>query len=115
MDDQQNTLAQVQATMSELFELDPAKLVPTAKLIDDLGLDSIDAIELVARFEETTGHRLREDGLLGLRTVADVVVYLDTCLAEAKRAAETAEPLEPKSAGAATEAAAGKNSSVEKT
>jgi acyl carrier protein len=75
-------LIQVQDTMVDLFETKREKIVLSAKLVDDLGLDSIDAIDLAARFEELTGQRLREDGLLNLRTVEDVVVYLDKCIQE---------------------------------
>ena len=66
--------------MGNLFELERARIVPEARLVEDLGLDSIDAIDLAAHFEEITGQRLREDGLLTLRTVDEVVDYLDGIL-----------------------------------
>ena len=32
----------------ELFEIDPSKITPTANLYEDLEIDSIDAIDLIA-------------------------------------------------------------------
>jgi acyl carrier protein len=59
--------------MVEMFELDPAKVTPEAKVFEDLDLDSIDAIDLVARLQELTGRRVEEDRLREVRTVGDVV------------------------------------------
>jgi acyl carrier protein len=97
MTSREEILVQVQTTMAELFELEREKITLDAKLVDELGLDSIDAIDLAARFEEMTGHRLREEGLLNLRTVRDVVDYLEVSMAEvdAKKAAAAADEARP--------------------
>lgn len=55
------------------FEFDPSQVVPGAHLVDDLDLDSVDAVALAVRLEEDTGLILDEEELKGLRTVADVV------------------------------------------
>jgi acyl carrier protein len=47
-------------------------VVPNARLGEDLDLDSIDAVALVARLEQETGLLLKEERLTGLRTVQDV-------------------------------------------
>jgi acyl carrier protein len=69
---------QMKATMIEAFELDPAKITTEARLVDDLGLDSIDAIDLAVKLQELTGERVAEETLKSLRTVADVVTIVDT-------------------------------------
>ena len=66
-------LGRVQAAMSELFEIDPSDITPDSHLIDDLDLDSIDAIDMAARLQEITGRRVPEDALKAIRTIADVV------------------------------------------
>jgi len=76
-------LERIRTVMHEMFELDPASIQPGTNLIDDLGLDSIDAIDLAARLEELTGERLGEDALRKLRTVADVVDLVETTLLRA--------------------------------
>jgi acyl carrier protein len=55
------------------FEVAAEAAVPTARLGEDLDLDSIDAVALAARLEEETGLLLKEERLKRLRTVQDVV------------------------------------------
>lgn len=55
------------------FELDTDELGEDAHLIDDLELDSVDAVALAVRLEEETGIALEEDALKSMRTVRDVV------------------------------------------
>jgi acyl carrier protein len=55
------------------FGLDPALMKPTANLYKDLGLDSIDAIDLVVRLEVETGLKLHAMELKSIRTFQDVV------------------------------------------
>jgi acyl carrier protein len=71
---------QMKATMVQTFELDPMKITAEARLVDDLGLDSIDAIDLAVKLQELTGDRVAEEVLKSLRTVADVVTVIDTML-----------------------------------
>lgn len=59
--------------LKQEFALTDGQLSPTAHLVDDLDLDSIDAIDLAVRLEETLGIQLREEELKAIRTVQDVV------------------------------------------
>jgi acyl carrier protein len=63
----------IQRTMVESFELEPDQVTQHATLIDDLGLDSIDAIDMAVKIQEYTGRRVAEEELRSLRTVADAV------------------------------------------
>jgi acyl carrier protein len=74
-------LAQVRSAMAELFELSPEAIQLDAHLIDDLDLDSIDAIDMAARLQQLTGRRVPEEALKSLRTVADVVELVHEQLA----------------------------------
>jgi acyl carrier protein len=78
----------VRQTMHELFEVEPQSVKLDTKLIDDLGLDSIDAIDLAARLEELTHKRLVEEQLRGLRTVGDVVTLIADMLKAMPRVPE---------------------------
>jgi len=42
-------LLEIQRMMKELFELDTDKVQPEARLIEDLELDSLDAIDLAVK------------------------------------------------------------------
>jgi acyl carrier protein len=69
----EQVLERVRTTMHELFDIEPARIQLETRLIDDLGLDSIDAIDLAARLDEVTRERLGEEELRKMRTVGDVV------------------------------------------
>ena len=72
MSDEQ-ILQDVREILQTEFEVDPAAVVPAARLREDLDLDSIDAVALAARLEQLTGLFLKEERLTRLRTVQDVV------------------------------------------
>jgi len=62
--------------MNELFELGADRVQPEARLVEDLELDSLDAIDLAVKVEETTGLALDEAMIRRLRTVEDVIVAI---------------------------------------
>ncbi len=63
--------------LAEEFELDPAAMVPEATLYDDLGLDSLDAVDMVVVLEKTFGLKLEdEDTLRSIRTMDDLLQFL---------------------------------------
>jgi len=59
------------------FQFGDDDLSPKAHLVDDLDLDSIDAIDLTVRLEEKTGLSFKEDDLKSLQTIQDVVDFID--------------------------------------
>ncbi len=68
-----DVLAVLRATMSAEFGLEPSAIEPSAHLIDDLDLDSIDLVDLAVSLEEERGIKLDEDDLKSVRTVGDAV------------------------------------------
>ena len=72
--------AELQRELCSLFELDPAKITPAARLYDDLDLDSIDAVDLAVRLQELTKKRIRPEQFKAVRTVADVVDAVEQML-----------------------------------
>ena len=73
-------LAEISRTLVEMFQLDPKIVTADARLVEDLDLDSIDAIDLAAKMQELTGKRLTEDDLKELHTVQDVVGVVERML-----------------------------------
>ena len=57
----------------ELFELDSESIKPEPNLYEDLDIDSIDAVDLLASLREKTGQRLSPEKFREVRTVNDVV------------------------------------------
>lgn len=59
--------------LSELFEVPAEKITPEARLVEDLDLDSIDAIDLIIKLQEVTGKKFKAQEFRSVRTVQDVV------------------------------------------
>jgi len=56
--------------------IDPVVVVPEALLVDDLGADSLDTVELVIAFEETFGIQVPEADVERIRSVNDAIEYV---------------------------------------
>ena len=60
----------------EQLVVDPDEVVDSASLIDDLGADSLDMVELALRFEREFGFDISDDAVESILTVGDVVKFL---------------------------------------
>jgi acyl carrier protein len=76
--------ARIARLLEESFDLGPDQVRPDSHLIDDLDLDSIDAIDLVVSLETETGLDVSEEELKSIRVVQDVVDLVHRKLAETK-------------------------------
>jgi acyl carrier protein len=74
-------LAKLREILSEAFEIEPSRVIPPAKLYDELGLDSIDAVDLAIKLQEMTGKRIKPENFKGVRTVGDVIGVVQSLLA----------------------------------
>jgi acyl carrier protein len=83
--DRQQIHEKVTQIMVDLFDLDRAALTPEAKF-QDLGLTSIDAIDLVVELQTMTGRKVNEAGLRNVRTVGDIVTLVQEHLAQGRTA-----------------------------
>jgi acyl carrier protein len=70
----------VSEVLQQEFDFAAEKLTPDTDLIDDLDLDSIDAIDMAVRLEERTGLHFEDEALKSLRTIRDVVDQIDGCV-----------------------------------
>ncbi len=70
----------VRDILAEMFEIDPATVKLESQLVQDLDLDSIDAIDMVVKLQELTGKRVEEAKLRKVRTVGDVVDLVESHL-----------------------------------
>jgi acyl carrier protein len=66
-------LAQIKASLTELFELDPDRITLAARLNEDLEIDSIDAVDLLDRLRRQTGMKISAEDFRSVRTVGDMV------------------------------------------
>ena len=66
--------------IAKLFELEPNDIQLESKLYEDLGLDSIDAVDLVVQLQKVTGQKINPETFKSVRTVEDVINAVDTLL-----------------------------------
>ena len=65
-------LEKIQAMLAEALNLPLEKVTPEAKIVDDLGADSLDVVELLSQLEDEYGVVIPDDEVENLITVADV-------------------------------------------
>ncbi|MBN2158624.1 MAG: acyl carrier protein [Spirochaetes bacterium] len=68
----------VQKIIMKQLHLDEEQITRDAHFIDDLGADSIDAVELVMAFEAEFKTDIPEKDAEGFRKVDDVVRYMES-------------------------------------
>ena len=64
--------SKINAVMMNMFELPEEKFTPDAQLFTDLGLDSLDAIDLMMKFQDEFDVKLSNQDLMNVRTVGDI-------------------------------------------
>ena len=68
---------QVKNALVKQFELDPETITPETNLIDDLGADSLDVVELIMSLEDEFGIAISDEDAAQLYTVGRIVEYLE--------------------------------------
>jgi len=67
----------VRDVVVEALRCDKETVTLEAKLLEDLGIDSLDAVELNMALEETLGSAIPDEELVNMKTVGDIVRYLE--------------------------------------
>ena len=57
--------------------IDEEKVTPESDIIKDLGLDSLDIVDMLMSVEETFGVTIDDGDVAEMKTVADVVKFID--------------------------------------
>ena len=70
-------LEKVQAMLADALNLPLSMVTPDAKIVEDLGADSLDVVELLSRLEDEYGVVIPDDDVENLKTVADVAAELE--------------------------------------
>ena len=67
----------VQSALASQFELDPETITMDTNIMDDLGADSLDVVELIMSLEDEFGIAISDDDAVQLTTVRKIVEYLE--------------------------------------
>ena len=70
-------LEKIQAMLAEALNLPLEKVTPDAKIVEDLGADSLDVVELLSQLEDEYGIMIPDDEVESLVTVSDVVTEIE--------------------------------------
>ena len=71
------TFEKVKSIVVEQLGVDEKEVKMDAAYIDDLGADSLDIVELIMAFEEEFGIEIPDEAAEKIKTVQDVVSYID--------------------------------------
>ena len=70
-------LEKIQEMLAEALNLSVEKVTADAKIVDDLGADSLDVVELLSRLEDEYGITIPDEDVEELVTVGDVVKEIE--------------------------------------
>lgn len=65
--------ARLRDILIETFDIEAERIVPEARLFEDLDIDSIDAVDLIDHLKRQTGKKIAAEEFKSVRTVGDVV------------------------------------------
>ena len=68
---------QVKESLADILSCDAEKIDMDTDLVRDLGVDSIDTVELIMAVEETYDIKISDKEAQELKTVADVVEFIE--------------------------------------
>jgi acyl carrier protein len=66
----------IKEILLEVLDTDASKLTPTASIVQDLGADSVDQVELMQRLEKEFKISVREADVPKLKTIGSIVAFV---------------------------------------
>lgn len=64
--------------LAEQLDLPQSKITLESNIIEDLGADSLDIVEMLMTLEDTTGKTIPDDKVALIKTVGDLVEVLNS-------------------------------------
>jgi acyl carrier protein len=61
----------------EEFEIEESALTPDVHLIDDLGIESLDFVDIVVTIEKEFGFKVKREEITAVRTLEDLYTYIE--------------------------------------
>lgn len=63
--------------LAEQLGIPQSKITPESKIVDDLGADSLDVVELLMQLEDETGKTIPDDEVSKIKTVGEIVAIIE--------------------------------------
>ena len=70
----------IKTFLIEEFEIDEEKINPDAHLKDDLGLESLDFVDIAVIVQKEFGLTLKGEEMTAIRTLDDLYEYIFNCI-----------------------------------
>lgn len=71
------TIDKVKELLAAQLNISKDKIQDDSKLVEDLGADSLDMVEMLMTLEDEFGVSISDEDALKLKTVADIVSYIE--------------------------------------
>lgn len=71
------TFEKVQKILAEQLELDADEITMDSSLVEDLGIDSLDFVDIVMSLEDEFDTEFPEEDMAGIKTAGDIVKYIE--------------------------------------
>lgn len=69
--------SKVRDFLIEDLEVDEEKIFPEARLKDDVGIDSLDFVDIVVIVEKNFGFKIKPEEMAGVKTLNDFYNYIE--------------------------------------
>ncbi len=73
-------LTKIKAIIAEQADIKDANTLTKETVLEDLGLDSLDAVEIIMSLEEEFDVEVADEAFADVKTIGDVVYYLEKAL-----------------------------------
>lgn len=72
-----DVLEKISRILCDQLDLDEEQVTEESEIIDDLGADSLDIVDLIMTLEEEFDTEIPDEDIEGLKTVGDIVKYVE--------------------------------------
>lgn len=69
--------SKVRDFLIEDLEVDEEKIFPDARLKEDVGIDSLDFVDIVVIVEKNFGFKIKPEEMAGVKTLSDFYSYIE--------------------------------------
>ncbi|MBQ7847462.1 MAG: acyl carrier protein [Clostridia bacterium] len=68
---------QIVAVLANQLQIDPAKISENTDIVEDLGADSLDIVEILMEMEQTFSLSIPDEEIVKFRTPKDILTYVE--------------------------------------
>ena len=78
--DKENIIKTINGLLIEEFEIEESAITPNAHLKDDLGLESLDFVDIAVNVQKEFGLTLKGEEMTSIRTLQNLYDYIFNCI-----------------------------------